>query len=109
MAPISPIRANCIISSPNGIEPLGASRWIGFISTSFAGDAVLLFIDVDPEVVPAGLLPSVSGDDVEAMCAERMCCVASIVVGRRGERTGGPPDTTRARGLGGGRGDAGGL
>lgn len=67
-----------MISSPNGIEPLGASRWMGFISTSFAGDAVLLFIDVEPEVVPAGLLPCVSGEDVEAICAERMCCVACV-------------------------------
>jgi hypothetical protein len=53
------------------MEPLGASDRMVFSSTSFAGDAVpLLFIDVEPEVVPAGLLPSVSGEDVEAMCAE---------------------------------------
>lgn len=60
-----------MISSPSGMEPLGASDRMVFSSTSFAGDAVpLLFIDVEPEVVPAGLLPSVSGEDVEAMFAE---------------------------------------
>lgn len=60
------------MSSPRGIEPFGGSDRIVFNSTSLAGEAVpLLFIDVEPDVVPAGLLPSVSGEDVEAMCAER--------------------------------------
>jgi hypothetical protein len=64
-----------------------------FISTSFAGDAVLLFIEVEPELVPAGLLPSVSGEDVEAMCG----VFGPLLVYRREEkgRTNGrpPPDT----------------
>jgi hypothetical protein len=69
---------------------------------------------VEPDVVPAGLLPSVSGEDVEAMCAERSFSVLDRwLVYRRGEkgRTNGR-EAAAGRGRGHGvrteiRGDAG--
>ena len=63
IVPISPVRANCIISSPGGIEPLGGSGRKLFISTSFGGVGVPLPFEaeVEPEVWP-GLGPHDSGE-----------------------------------------------